>query len=65
VQVAARPAGEVVPVAPGEAVTLLVGQQDVRDVLAPAGDPPSKEALSAVEQLLPRETLYFCNADSI
>jgi predicted acetyltransferase len=65
VQVAARPAGEVVPVAPGEAVTLLVGQQGVRDVLAPAAGPPSEGALSALEQLLPRQTLHFCNADGI
>jgi ribosomal protein S18 acetylase RimI-like enzyme len=65
VGVARRPAGEVVPVAPGEAVTLLLGQQDVRDVLSPAAGPPSKEALSALEQLLPRQTLHFCNADGI
>jgi predicted N-acetyltransferase YhbS len=65
VQAAARPAGEVLPVAPGEAVTLLVGQQDVRDVLTPAADPPSEGALSALEQLLPRQALHFCAADSI
>ena len=64
-RVAARPAGEAVSVAPGEAVTLLVGQQDLRGVLAPGADPPSEGALSTLEQLLPRQTLQFCNADSI
>ena len=65
VHAAQRPAGEVASITPGEAVTLLLGQQDVRDVLAPAADPPSEGALSALEQLLPRQTLHFCNADSI
>jgi len=65
VRAAARPAGEVVSVTPGEAVTLLLGQQGVRDVLAPAAGTPSEEALSALERLLPRQTLYFCTADSI
>jgi GNAT superfamily N-acetyltransferase len=65
VRAAGHPAGEVVSVTPGEAVTLLVGQQGVRDVLAPAAGPPSERALSALEQLLPRQTLHFCNADGI
>jgi GNAT superfamily N-acetyltransferase len=65
VQAAARPAGQVVSVSPGEAVTLLLGQKRIRDVLAPGADPPSEEALSALEQLLPQEHLYFCGADRI
>ncbi len=65
VSVARRPAGEVVSVAPGEAVTLLMGQKSARDVLAPAADPPSEGALSALEQLLPREPLHFWGADRI
>jgi len=65
VQVAQRPAGEVASVSPGEAVTLLLGQKLVRKVLAPAADPPSEGALSALEQLLPREPLDFWGADRI
>jgi ribosomal protein S18 acetylase RimI-like enzyme len=65
VQVAQRPAGEVASVAPGEAVTLLMGQKTVREVLAPTADPPSEGALSALEQLLPREPLHFWGADRI
>jgi GNAT superfamily N-acetyltransferase len=64
-RMARRPAGEVVPVSPGEAVTLLLGQKAVREVLAPGADPPSEGALSALEQLLPREPLHFCTADRI
>jgi hypothetical protein len=64
-RVAARPAGEAVSVAPGEAVALLLGQKTARDVLAPAADPPSEEALSALEQLLPRQPLHFWGADRI
>jgi hypothetical protein len=65
VQVAQRPAGEVVSVTPGEAVTLLLGQKTAREVLAPTADPPSEEALSALGQLLPRESLHFWGADRI
>jgi len=64
-QVAARSAGEVVSVSPGEAVTLLLGQKTVREVLASGADPPSEGALSALERLLPREPLHFCTADRI
>jgi predicted acetyltransferase len=64
-QVAAHPAGQVASVSPGEAVTLLLGQKTVREVLAPGADPPSEEALSALEQLFPREPLHFCSADRI
>jgi len=64
-QVAAHPAGEVASVSPGEAVTLLLGQKTVREVLAPGAEPPSEEALSVLEQLLPREPLHFCGADRI
>jgi hypothetical protein len=65
VRVAARPAGEVVSVAPGEAVTLLLGQRDVREFLAPGADPPSDGALSALQELLPRQSLHFYGADRI
>jgi predicted N-acetyltransferase YhbS len=65
VRVDRRPPGEVVSVSPGEAVTLLMGQKPVRDILAPAADPPSEEALSALEQLLPRQPLHFWGADHI
>jgi ribosomal protein S18 acetylase RimI-like enzyme len=65
VRVAARSADEVVSVSPGEAVTLLLGQKAVREILAPGADPPSEGALSALEQLLPREPLHFCTADRI
>lgn len=65
VRVARRPAGEVASVSPGEAVTLVMGQRSVREVLAPSAEPPSKGALSALEQLLPREPLHFWGADRI
>jgi predicted N-acetyltransferase YhbS len=65
VQVSRRPAGEVAPVSPGEAVLLLMGQKSVREVLAPGDDPPSEKALSALEQILPREPLHFWSADGI
>jgi hypothetical protein len=65
VRVARRPAGEVMPVSAGEAVTLLLGQRSIRDVLAAGAEPPSQEALSALEQLLPRQSLHFCTADRI
>jgi predicted N-acetyltransferase YhbS len=65
VRVAARPAGEVASVTPGEAVTLLLGQRDVRELLARGTDPSSEGALSALQELLPRQTLHFCTADRI
>jgi GNAT superfamily N-acetyltransferase len=65
VRLARRPAGEVASVTPGEAVTLLLGQKNVREALAPSADLPSEGALSALGQLLPRETLHFCTADRI
>jgi predicted N-acetyltransferase YhbS len=65
VRVARRPAGEVASVTPGEAVTLLLGQKDVREVLAPGADLPSEGTLSALGQLLPRQALHFCTADRI
>jgi len=65
VRVSRRPAGEVMCVSPGEAVLLVMGQRGVRDVLAPDGDPPSEEALSALERLLPQEPLHFSSADGI
>jgi predicted N-acetyltransferase YhbS len=65
VRVAHRPAGEVASVSPGEAVTLLLGQKSAREVLAPTADPPSEGALSALEQLLPRQPLHFWGADRI
>ena len=65
VRVARRPAGEVASVAPGEAVTLLLGQKAVREALAPGAEPPSEGALSALERLLPREPLHFWSADRI
>jgi GNAT superfamily N-acetyltransferase len=64
VRVSRRPAGEVAPLSPGDAVLLLMGQKSVREVLAPA-DPPSEAALSALEHLLPREPLHFSSADGI
>jgi GNAT superfamily N-acetyltransferase len=60
-----RPAGEVVSVWAREAVLLLLGQRSVREVLAAGADPPSEEALSALEHLLPREPLHFSSADGI
>jgi ribosomal protein S18 acetylase RimI-like enzyme len=63
--VARRPAGEVVSLTPGEAVTLLLGQKDFWGLLAPRAEPPSEGALSVLGQLLPRETLHFCTADRI
>jgi GNAT superfamily N-acetyltransferase len=65
VRVARRPAGEVASVAPGEAVTLLLGQKTVQEVLAAGAELPSEEALSRLEQLLPRQSLHFCTADRI
>jgi GNAT superfamily N-acetyltransferase len=65
VRAARHPAGEVVSVLPGEAVTLLLGQRDVRKLLAPGADPPSEGALSALEQLLPRQSLHLWGADRI
>ena len=65
VRVTLRPAGEVASVAQGEAVTLLLGQKGVREVLSTAADPPSEGALSVLEQLLPREPLHFWGADRI
>jgi predicted N-acetyltransferase YhbS len=65
VRMAQHPAGEVASVSPGEAVTLLLGQKTVREVLAAGADPPSEETLSALDQLLPREPLHFCSADRI
>jgi ribosomal protein S18 acetylase RimI-like enzyme len=65
VQVARRPAGEVASVSPGEAVALLLGQRSIRDVPAAGAEPPSEEALSALEQLLPRQSLHLCTADRI
>jgi len=64
-RMARRPAGEVVPVSPGEAVALLLGQKTARDVLAPADGPPSEGALSALEQLFPRQPLHLWGADRI
>ncbi len=65
VRVAERPAGEVASITPGEAVTLLLGQKGVRELLAPGAEPPSEGALSVLEQILPLQTLHFCTADRI
>ena len=64
-RMAQRPVGEVVSLTPGEAVTLLLGQKDVRELLASGAKPPSEGALAALEQLLPRQTLHFWGADRI
>jgi predicted N-acetyltransferase YhbS len=65
VRVSRRPAGEVVTVSAGEAVLLLKGQRSVREVLARGDDPPTEEALTALEKLFPREPLHFSSADGI
>jgi predicted N-acetyltransferase YhbS len=65
VRAARRPAGEVASVSPGEAVLLLTGQRSVREVLVPGDDPPTEEALTALEKLFPREPLHFSSADGI
>jgi len=64
-RVAERPAGEVASVTRGEAVTLLLGQKDVRKLLAPGIKPPSEGALSTLGHLLPQQTLHFFGADRI
>ena len=64
-RVAERPAGEVASVTAGEAVTLLLGQKDVRKLLAPGIKPPSEGALSTLGHLLPQQTLHFFGADRI
>lgn len=64
-RVARRPAGETAFVSPNEAVTLLMGQKGIREVLAAGVEPPSEGAVSALEQLFPREPLHFSAADHI